>query len=212
MKVYGKKVLTKAYPCRFPDIQSERKEGGFQIEIVVPKAEASEVNDLLYGDDEKVINFNKASAKAKTARKLWSPIYVYDREAKEYVLDDEGEKIEDEDFVLFRFKSQWRPKIQFKKGLDNKAKIGAGSVVQISGSLFGSDEKLDENGKALKYVLLSLAGVRVHELVLKENEEVFEESDEFDDEDGVAESADKGYEAEAPEGQEDAENKSSKNF
>ena len=42
MKVYGKKVLTKPYPCRFPDIQAERKEGGFQIEIVVPKADIKE--------------------------------------------------------------------------------------------------------------------------------------------------------------------------
>ena len=103
-------------------------------------------------------------------------------EAKTPLYDEEGEKVESKDSVVFRFKTQWRPKIQFKKGLDATAKIGAGSVVQIKGALFGSDEKRDENGKPLKYVLLSLKGIRVFELVEQTSREVFEDSDEFDDE------------------------------
>jgi hypothetical protein len=182
MKVYGDKVLTGVYPCRFPDIHEERAEGGYQIELVVPKSEAGALQALLYNDDQKVINFNKATQKAKVPKKLWVEKYVYDEEAKETARDEEGEKIVDTDFVIFRFKSMWRPKIQYKKGLDNTAKVGAGSEVQIMGSVFGSDEKKDENNKPLKYVLLSLAGVRVHTLEEIVTSEVFEENDDFEDE------------------------------
>ena len=205
MKVYGKKITLPVFPCRFPDIHDEREDGGYQIEIVVPMERAKEVNALLYDDNEKVINFNKATATAKNPRKLWSPLYLYDDEAKEAVRDDDGEKVESEEAVVFRFKSMWKPKIQFKKGLDNSAHIGFDSEVQIVGGCFGSDEKKDENGKSLKYVLLSLAGVRVHVLVEKASQEVFEESDEFEDEAGTPEKADDGFNNEAPE--EEAEEK-----
>lgn len=182
MKVYGADVLLEKYPCRFPQVQEKNDNGNFQIEIVVPKAEAKKVQEALYGGDERLIDFNKATAQAKLPKKLHSPLYLYDEEAKTPLYDEEGEKVESKDSVVFRFKTQWRPKIQFKKGLDVTAKIGAGSVVQIKGALFGSDEKRDENGKPLKYVLLSLKGIRVFELVEQASREVFEDSDEFDDE------------------------------
>ena len=182
MKVYGQDVLLEKYPCRFPQVQEKNDKGNFQIEIVVPKKEAKAVQDALYGNDERIIDFNKATPSAKLPKKLHSPLYLYDEESKTPLYDEEGEKVESPDFVVFRFKSQWRPKIQFKKGLDSTAKIGAGSVVQIKGALFGSDEKRDENGKPLKYMLLSLKGLRVFELVEQTSREVFEDSDEFEDE------------------------------
>ena len=202
MKVYGKKVLTGIYPCRFPQVQKERAEGGHQIEIVVPKAKAKDVQDLLYGGDDKLIDFNKASAKAKVPRKLWSPLYLYDDEAGESVRDDDGEKVESDTEVVFRFKTQWKPTIQFKKGLDKTAEFGAGSMVQISGSLYGNDEGKDENGKPLKYVLLSLAGVRVHTIVAPATTEAFEHDDDFEDaEPDFEESAEESAEDSAPTGE-----------
>ena len=207
------------FPCRFPDIHEEREDGGFQIEIVVPMDRAKEVSDLLYDDNEKVINFNKATATAKNPKKLWSPLYLYDDEAKEPVRDEDGEKVASEESVVFRFKSMYKPKIQYKKGLDNSAHLGFDSEVQIVASVFGSDEKHDENGKQLKYVLLSLAGVRVHVLVEKTTQEVFEESDEFEDEAGEPEKADDGFNNEAEDDEEavakpkkKSTNKSNKDF
>lgn len=183
-KFYGDKVQLGAYPCRFPEVQTERKEGGYQVEILVPMSEAKAVQDALYGDNEKLINFNKANEKAKVPQKLWNPVYQYDEENKTAVVDEEtGEKVVDEDFVVFRFKSQWKPKIQFKKGLNPKALIGAGSIIKVVGSVFSSDEKKDENGKMLKYTLLSLVGIRVDTIVEpKAGEYQFEEDDEYADE------------------------------
>lgn len=181
-KHYGERVQLKAYPCRFPDIQSEKKDGGYQIEIVVPIEEAKDVQALLYGDNEKLINFNKASEKAKAPKKLHNPVYLYDEEAKEAVLDEDGEKVESDTEVVFRFKSQYKPQIQFKKGLDKNALIGAGSLVKIVASVFSSDEKKDEKGNTLKYTLLSLHGVRVDSIVApKSGGSVFAEDDEYDD-------------------------------
>lgn len=181
-KHYGERVQLKAYPCRFPDIQAEKKDGGYQIEIVVPIEEAKDVQALLYGDNEKLINFNKASEKAKAPKKLHNPVYLYDEEAKEAVLDEDGEKVESDTEVVFRFKSQYRPQIQFKKGLDKNALIGAGSLVKIVASVFSSDEKKDEKGNTLKYTLLSLHGVRVDSIVApKSGGSVFAEDDEYDD-------------------------------
>lgn len=184
MKIYGKPILTPPLVCRFPDIQSPKEDGGYQIELVCPIDRAMEVQDMLYGGDTKCINFNKASEKAKVPRKLFFPVYLYDDEAKEPVRDDEGEKVESEEEVVFRFKSQYRPKIQFKAGLDTSATIGAGSLVQVSGALFGSDEKKDDKGKPLKYVLLTLKGVRVHTIVEKASQDAFagHEDDGFEDE------------------------------
>lgn len=181
-KHYGERVQLKAYPCRFPDIQSEKKEGGYQIEIVVPIEEAKEVQALLYGDNEKLINFNKASEKAKAPKKLHNPVYLYDEEAKEAVLDEDGEKVESDTEVVFRFKTQFKPQVQFKKGLDKNALIGAGSIVKIVASVFSSDEKKDEKGNTLKYTLLSLHGVRVDSIVApKSGGSVFAEDDEYED-------------------------------
>ncbi len=187
-KLYGKKVVTGIYPCRFPDIHT-KKDGKFQIEIVVPKDEAVALNDELYGGDEKLINHNKASAKAKKPRNLWSPLYLYDEEAGEPMYEDDGEtRLESDTHVVFRFKSQFAPQIQFKKGLDKTAKVGYNSQVQISGALFGS-ETVDDKGKPIDYCLLSLQGVRVHVLEVSEKHEAFEDDDEFEDAEGEYEDA-----------------------
>lgn len=181
-KLYGDKIITGIYPCRFPDIHV-KKDGKFQIEIVVPKEEAMELNEKLYGGDEKLITHNKASARAKKPRALWSPLYLYDEEAKEPIYEDDGEtKVESDTHVVFRFKTQFKPKIQFKKGLDNKAKVGYNSKVQISCQLFGSDT-VDDKGKAIDYCLLSLLGVRVHELEVAESQDPFDKDDDFEDAD-----------------------------
>lgn len=203
-RIYGDKVQLGAFPCRFPEVQIERKEGGYQIEILVPIAQAKAVQDALYGDNEKLINFNKANEKAKVPQKLWSPVYLYDEEKKEAIVDEEtGDKVVDEDFVVFRFKSQWKPKIQFKKGLNSKALIGAGSIVKIVGSVFSSDEKKDENGKTLKYTLLSLVGIRVDTIIEpKAGGYQFEEDDEYADEEDVEDS---DYEEEETEEEEPEE-------
>lgn len=197
-KFYGEKVQLPAYPARFPDIQAERKDGGYQIEILVPMADAKAVQDVLYADNEKLINFNKASEKAKAPKKLWSPVYLYDEEAKEAVLDEDGEKVESDTEVVFRFKSKFKPQIQFKKGLDKTALIGAGSLVKIVASVFSTDEKKDEKGNTLKYTLLSLQGVRVDSIVApKSGGSVFSEDDEYEDdeyEDDVESEDNDGYE------------------
>lgn len=193
-KHYGEKVQLPAYPCRFPDFQAERKDGGYQVEIVVPMAEAKAVQDVLYGDNEKLINFNKATEKAKAPKKLWSPVYLYDEEAKESVLDEDGEKVESDTEVVFRFKSQYKPQIQFKKGLDKGALVGAGSIIKVVASVFSSDEKKDEKGNTLKYTLLSLQGVRVDSIVApKSGGSVFSEDGEYED-DAEDNEADEGYE------------------
>lgn len=195
-KHYGEKVQLPAYPARFPDIQAERKDGGYQIEILVPMADAKAVQDILYADNEKIINFNKVTEKAKAPKKLWSPVYLYDEEAKEAILDEDGEKVESDTEVVFRFKSKFKPQIQFKKGLDKTALIGAGSLVKIVASVFSTDEKKDEKGNTLKYTLLSLQGVRVDSIVApKLGGSVFSEDDEYAD----------GEESEDTDGYEDAE-------
>lgn len=200
MKVYGEKILTKPYPCRFPNIQEKTKDGKYQIEIVVPMAEAKEVQDLLYSDVAKVIDFNKASANAKVPKKLYVPFYLYNEELKERVLDEEGEPVPSKDFVIFRFKSQYKPKIQFKKPLDPRSKVGKDSLIQIAGNIFGTDEAKDDKGAPLKYVLLTLNGVRVHTVVAPIAGEVFEESDDFEDAESTGNEADAGYsESEATE-------------
>ena len=192
MKHYGERVEIGAYPCRFPDFQAERKDGGYQVEIVVPMAEAKAVQEKLYGDNEKLINFNKASEKAKAPKKLWNPVYLYDEEAKESILDEDGEKVESDTEVVFRFKSQFKPQVQFKKGLDKGALVGAGSLIKIVASVFSSDEKKDEKGNSLKYTLLSLHGVRVDTIVApKSGGNVFSENDEYDDEEDEYEDAPK---------------------
>lgn len=194
-KHYGEKIQLPPYPCRFPDFQAERKDGGFQVEIVVPMAEAKAVQDLLYGDNEKLINFNKATEKAKAPKKLWSPVYLYDEEAKEAVLDEDGEKVESDTEVVFRFKSQYKPQIQFKKGLDKGALVGTGSLIKVVASVFSSDEKKDEKGNTLKYTLLSLQGVRVDTIVApKSGGSVFSDDGEYEDDVEESEEADEGYE------------------
>ena len=194
-KIYGEKVQLPAYPCRFPDFQAERKDGGFQVEIIVPMAEAKAVQDLLYGDNEKLINFNKATEKAKAPKKLWSPVYLYDEEAKEAVLDEDGEKVESDTEVVFRLKSQYKPQTQFKKGLDKGALVGAGSLIKVVASVFSSDEKKDEKGNTLKYTLLSLQGVRVDTIVApKSSGNVFSDDEEYEDDADDTEEADEGYE------------------
>lgn len=213
-KHYGERVQLGAYPCRFPDFQSERKDGGFQVEIVVPMEEAKAVQDMLYGDNEKLINFNKASEKAKAPKKLWSPVYLYDEEAKEAVLDEDGEKVESDTEVVFRFKSQYKPQIQFKKGLDKTALVGAGSVIKVVASVFSSDEKKDEKGNTLKYTLLSLHGVRVDTVVApKSGGNVFAEDDEYGDAEDEYEDAGESEQDEAdekPKGK--AKSKKERNF
>lgn len=189
-KYYGDRKELPAYPCRFPDFQTERRDGGFQVEIIVPIAEAKAVQDALYGDNEKLINFNKASEKAKAPKKLWNPVYLYDEEAKETVLDEDGEKVESDTEVVFRFKSQYKPQIQFKKGLDKGALVGAGSLIKVVASVFSSDEKKDEKGNTLKYTLLSLHGVRVDTIVApKSGGNVFADDSEYDDEEDEYEDA-----------------------
>lgn len=193
-KHYGEKVQLPPYPCRFPDFQAERKDGGFQVEIVVPMAEAKAVQDLLYGDNEKLINFNKATEKAKAPKKLWSPVYLYDEEAKEAVLDEDGEKVESDTEVVFRFKSQYKPQTQFKKGLDKGTLVGAGSIIKVVASVFSSDEKKDEKGNTIKYTLLSLQGVRVDSIVApKSGGSVFSDDEEYEDDEELEE-VDEGYE------------------
>ncbi len=188
MKVWGNKVLLDKYKCRFPEIQEVNEDGLFKIEIVVPKGEAKAVQDALYGGDEKIINFNKVNEKAKHPKKLWFPVYVYDEENKcvltEYDEDLEEEvKVVNPDEVVFRFRSKFRPQIQYKKGLNQGAKIGQGSEVQVRASIFGSDEGKDENGKPLKYLLLSLYTVRVHTLVEgSSGKDELEEDDDFENE------------------------------
>lgn len=193
-KIYGDKVQLPAYPCRFPAFQAEREGGGFQVEIIVPMAEAKAVQDLLYGDNEKLINFNKATEKAKAPKKLWSPVYLYDEEAKEVILDEDGEKVESDTEVVFRFKSQYKPQTQFKKGLDKGALVGAGSLIKVVANVLSSDEKKDEKGNTLKYTLLSLQGVRVDTIVApKSAGSVFSDDEEYED-DAEEEVADEGYE------------------
>ena len=188
MKIYGAKVQLPAYPARFPDIQSERKEGGYQVEIVVPMEDAKMVQEMLYGDNEKLINFNKATEKAKAPKKLWSPVYLYDDEAKEPVYDEDGEKVESDTEVVFRFKTQFKPQIQFKKGLDKSSLIGAGSLIKVVASVFSSDEKQDEKGNTLKYTLLSLQGVRVDTIVAPTGGgSAFDDDDEYEDEEEESE-------------------------
>lgn len=194
-KVSGKKIETKKYKCRFPEIHQKNEKGQFQIEILVPKEDVKELNAQLYGGNTKLINMNKPSPKAKMPKSLHSPLYQYNAEDKEYIYDDEtGEKLHDEKHVVYRFKSQFPPQILFKKGLDKTANVGFDSVVQIAGKVFTSNEGKDESGKSLKFTLLTLLGVKVHELVVSEGQSAFEEDDGFEQAEGTVEA---GYE-EAP--------------
>lgn len=191
MKLNGKKIETKVYKCRFPEIHAKNKDGVYQIEILVPKEDVKELNAQLYGGNPKLIDFNKVRPTSKLPRSLGNVLYQYDAEAKEYVYDDNDEKVADPDYVIFRFKSQFAPKILFKKGLDKTAKVGYDSMVQIAGKVFANDEKIDDKGKPIPYVLLSLIGVKVHELVIAEGQEAFEKDDDFEE---IEETVEEGYE------------------
>jgi len=192
MATYGNKIETKAYPCRFAYISTPNQEAKFSVELVVPKAEAKELNELLYSENQKLIEANKATAKATKPKPLYSPIYLYDEEAKEPVLDDDGERVVDEDVVKFTFKSSKKPKIQFKKGLDSSAIIGSGSVIKLSCCAYSSTFK-DKTGKEQAFTALTFDGVRVDELVTySASSTAFSGSDDdYEDEDGDYEDAPK---------------------
>lgn len=190
MATYGNKIETKAYPCRFAYISTPNQEAKFSVELVVPKDEAKALNEMLYSDNQKLIESNKATANAKKPKPLYSAIYLYDDEAKEPVLDEEGERVVDEDVVKFTFKTSKKPKIQFKKGLDSSAIVGSGSVIKLSCCAYASTFK-DKTGKEQAFTALTFDGVRVDELVTySASSTAFEGSDdEYEDEDGDYEEA-----------------------
>lgn len=184
MATYGDKIETKAYPCRFANISTPNQEGKYSVEIIVPKKEAVALNERLYGDNPKLIDANKATAKSAKPKPLYSPVYVYDEEAKEVVVDDEGERVVNEDVVKFSFKTSKKPKIQFKKGLDSSAIIGSGSVIKLSCCAYSSTFK-DKTGKETPFTALTFDGVRVDELVtFGGGSTAFEDDDEYESEDG----------------------------
>ena len=187
-KIYGADVLTKAYPVRFCDLEKPNKDGKYQVELKVPMEEAEELNALLYGDNEKLIEKNKATSKAKKPKPLYLKYKKWDEESGEVAVDEEGEILYEEDFVIFRFKSTYPPKVQYKKSIENKhLALGFDSVVQIAGNAMSSETE-GEKGDIVPYTLLTLKGVRVHSIVEKSaGSDPFagQDDDEFeDDEDG----------------------------
>lgn len=200
MAIYGTKVLTDAYPCRFAYLSMQNEKGKYSVELLVPKEDADKLNDALYGDNTRIIEMNKATKSAKKPKKLYSPVYKYDLEKKETIVDDEGERVEEEDVVKFTFSSKKRPQIQFKKGLDKSAIIGSGSTIQLSCNVYAGNF-VDEKGKSTDYTALSMDGVRVHELVSYAGaESAFEDDDEFNDEDDFQDEEKNEEEQEAPKG------------
>lgn len=185
MATYGDKIETKAYPCRFAYISTPNQEGKYTVELIVPKKEAIALNERLYGDNQKLIDANKATAKSPKPKPLYSPVYLYDEEAKEVVIDEEtGEKVVDEDVVKFNFKTAKKPKVQFKKGLDSSAIIGSGSIIKLSCCAYSSSYK-DKNDKDVPFTALTFDGVRVDELVTyASSSTAFSDDDEYEEEDG----------------------------
>ena len=187
MKVTGKNVLTCVGEVTFNSLYEKNDKGQYTIEIKVPKADAVKLNKELYCDksgepNAKLVNFNKASVNSPQPKKLFAPLKMYDAEKKEPIYDEEGERAIDADFVIFRMKSIYPPQFQYKKSLlaeNSNPVIGRGSKVQVLCSYFGSDEKTDNAGKQLKYVLLTLKSVRVIELVEYIAEVGLEEDDEY---------------------------------
>lgn len=198
-KIYGDKVTTQTSPCRFVCIQATDSRGKYSIELTMSKEDGVKLNAELYGDNQKLIDHNKTSPKAKNPRPLYNPVYLYDVEAKESILDEEGNKVVDENLVKFSFKSTYAPKIQFKKGLDVTAKVGNGSLVKIVGCAFGGSTT-DDKGKLIDFVQLQLKGVRVMELVSFSAQEVFDEDseDEFEDAEYVVTEGEEAPQEEAP--------------
>lgn len=183
MAIYGNKVVTNAYPCRFCYVSTQNDKGKYSIELLVPKDEADALSDALYGDNTRIIDMNKASKNAKKPKKLYSPVYKYDAEAKAYELDDNDEKIEDDEVVKFSFSSKVKPKIQFKKGLDKTAIVGSGSVVALSCNVYAGSFS-DEKNKVTEYTALGFDSVRVYDLVTFGGAESgFEEDEDFEDSD-----------------------------
>jgi len=198
MAIYGNKVVTKPYPSRFCYVSTPNDKGKFSLELIVPKDEADELSDALYGDNTRIIEMNKTSKNAKKPKKLYSPVYKYDTENKTYFLDDNDEKIEDEEVVKFSFSSKNRPKIQFKKGLDKTAIVGSGSVIALSCNIYAGSFT-DEKNKVTEYTALSMDSLRVHELVsFAGAESAFEEDDDFKDSDDDFEDAEREEEEPKP--------------
>lgn len=180
MAIKGQKVVTGKYRARFPELHRPNDKGQYQVEIIVPIEEAEALNDAFYANTPKLVEFNKATPKAKAPRKLYVPLPLWDAEAGEPVYEDDGEtKVMSDTEVVFRFKSKFAPKLEYKKGIDTKAEIGFDSIIQVSANAYGATTK-DDSGKLIDFVLLSLNGVRVHELVSGTREEAFDEDDDFE--------------------------------
>lgn len=186
-KIYGDKVLTDVAECRFVDLAEKNDKGSYQIEIVMPIEKARELSDKIYGDNQELININKKTPKAKKPTPLFLKVPAYDEEAGEKVFDEDGEIVYREDIAMFRAKTMFEPKVQFKKTIkpeDRTLDLGMGSKVQLSINAFSSTTT-DDSGKPIRYTLLSLNGVRVHEIVEKNKaEDPFAgvEDDDFEEE------------------------------
>lgn len=186
LKFYGKKTRTQAYECRFVKIYEKDDKGRYSIELLVPTKEAVALNKELYRDNTKLQAFMKATKQSKMPKPLYGDVFKWDEENECTLMAEDEEtgeeyKVIDKDVKVFRFKTGFIPKIQFKKGLDKTARIGWGSKVSISTNIFASTT-LDENGGIVKYATLNLNAIRVFELVTSEVEDDWEDGDDdFED-------------------------------
>lgn len=192
--IYGEKVQTGKYPVHFNNLDAPDEKGNYQVEIVVPIEEARELNDKLYGDNDRLIEANKKTAKAKKPAPLFVKKKEYDQEAGEPVTDEDGEQVYSDTHVIFRAKTRWNPKVQFLKSIkesERTKKLGFGSEVALSINAYSSST-LDDSGNTVNYTLLSLNGVRIYSIVEASGnqENPFDEDENFeDDESGDFEDA-----------------------
>lgn len=178
---YGKKTRTGAFPCRFVNIYEKNDKGKFSLELLVPTKEAVALNKELYRDNKLLQDFMKATKKSKLPKPLYSDVYVYDEENKCTLMAEDEEtgeeyKVVDKTVKKFTFNTTFSPKVQYKKGLDNSARIGWDSKLSVSTRVYASTFTSDD-GTITKYATLNLDAIRVFELVTAEQEADWEDGD-----------------------------------